>query len=109
MAVTNASGNGEPVDPVLIVRSYLATAIQIGAPVYNSGDPRGCYEVYACTARMLLKVMQGADSAKEVLKESLEWSSVIGDVNEQAWIMRRAFDAELAGGAGEAAARTDAP
>ena len=39
-------------DPLRVIRSYLALAIQIGAPAYNGGDHRGCYEVYACTARL---------------------------------------------------------
>jgi hypothetical protein len=96
MVQFNVPGNGAPADPLDVIRFYLSTAIQIGAPVYNSGDHRGCYEVYACTARMLLQGVQGADDAKRLLKEALERSSVVGDVNQQAWIMRRAFDAVLA-------------
>ena len=42
--------NGDPVNPVEAIRHYLSTAISIGAPSYNYGDHRGCYEVYACTA-----------------------------------------------------------
>ena len=38
---------GKKADPLDVVRTYLALAIQIGAPVYNHGDYRGCYEVYA--------------------------------------------------------------
>jgi hypothetical protein len=98
MVQFNAPGNGAPADPLDVIRFYLATAIQIGAPVYNAGDHRGCYEVYACTARMLLQAVQGADDAKRRLKEALERCSVVGDVNQQAWIMRHAFDAVLAEG-----------
>ena len=95
MVKSNVPGNGAPADPLDVIRYYLATAIQIGAPVYNSGDHRGCYDVYACTARMLLQAVQGADDAKRLLKEALERSSVVGDVNQQAWIMRHAFDEVL--------------
>ena len=83
--------------PVTVVRSYLALAIQIGAPAYNGGDHRGCYEVYACTARLLLRAVTGpeADGAKARLTAALERCATTVDVNEQAWIMRHAFDAIL--------------
>lgn len=96
------SGNGEQVDPVQVIRTYLALAIQIGAPAYNFGDHRGCYEVYACTARMLLQAVKGAEDAKRKLKEALAECSTLADVNKQAWVMRHAFDAILEEGpAGE--------
>ena len=88
-------GNGKPSDPLAFVRSYIALAIQIGAPAYNLGDHRGCYEVYACTARMLLAATKGAEDARRTLREALEQCSTQVDVNEQAWTMRRAFDAIL--------------
>jgi hypothetical protein len=78
--------------PMTVVRSYLALAIQIGAPAYNQGDQRGCYEVYACTARLLLRTVRGAGGTLRTLTEALERAAVEVDVNEQAWIMRRAFD-----------------
>ncbi len=89
------SENGHPGDPLLVVRSYIGMAIQIGAPSYNKGDHRGCYEVYACTARMLLNSIKGAEDAKGVLRAALEKCSVLVDINEMAWTMRRAFDSIL--------------
>jgi hypothetical protein len=85
----------DPLKPLKVVRSYLALAIQIGAPAYNGGDQRGCYEVYACTARLLLQAVKGADGAKAQLREALERCATTVDVGEQAWIMRHAFDAIL--------------
>ena len=72
MAFFQSPGNGKKVDPLMVIRSYLSLAIQIGAPAYNHGDHRGCYEVYACTARMLLQAVEGADDAKQQLKEALQ-------------------------------------
>src|SRR5581483_3412820 len=86
------SPRGEPLE---FIRAYIGLAIQIGAPAYNLGDLRGCYEVYACTARLLLQGVKGADEARQTLREALEQCSTQVDVNEQAWIMRRAFDAIL--------------
>jgi len=96
MALFPSPGNGKPADPLKVIRSYLALAIQIGAPAYNHGDHRGCYEVYACTARMLINALEGADEARQTLREALERCSSVPDVNQQAWIMRHAFDAILA-------------
>ena len=84
--------------PLKTIRAYLAMAIQIGAPAYNHGDVRGCYDVYACTARLLLRAIEGADDDKQVLRTALERCAALSDVNEQAWIMRRAFDAILDSG-----------
>jgi hypothetical protein len=95
MAFFQSPGNGKKVDPLMVIRSYLSLAIQIGAPAYNHGDHRGCYEVYACTARMLLQAVEGADDAKQQLKEALQRAVTVADVNEQAWIMRHTFDAIL--------------
>jgi hypothetical protein len=95
MGLFQNPGNGKKVDPLAMIRSYLALAIQIGAPAYNLGDHRGCYEVYACTARMLLQAVEGADDAKQLLREALQRAVTVANVNEQAWIMRHAFDAIL--------------
>lgn len=95
MALSQGPGNGKPADPLTVIRFYLGMAIQIGAPAYNHGDHRGCYEVYACTARLLIHAVEGADDARRVLREALEQASTVADVNRQAWILRHAFDAVL--------------
>lgn len=89
----------ETAEPSKVVRAYLSLAIQIGAPSYNQGDHRGCYEVYACTARMLLKAIKGAEAEKKALKRALERCATMNDVNDQAWTMRHAFDELLESGA----------
>jgi hypothetical protein len=94
MASFQKAGGGAA-DPREVIRSFLAQAIQIGAPAYNLGDQRGCYEVYACTARMLLRAVEGADELRQRLRLALEQCSTVVDVNEAAWIMRHAFDAVL--------------
>lgn len=95
MAHNFSPGSGKSEDPLTVIRSYVATAIQIGAPAYNGGDHRGCYEVYACTARMLLHMVNGADDARQVLRHALQRCATMPDVTEQAWTMRHAFDAVL--------------
>jgi serine protease Do len=82
----------DAVDPTDTIRTMLAAAIQVGAPVYNSGDARGCFDIYAAVARMLLRVVQGGEDETTALRDALQEAALEPDVNEQAWIMRRAFD-----------------
>jgi hypothetical protein len=81
------------------MRGLLAMAIQIGAPAYNTGDRRGCYEIYAATARLIVTAFTGGEEAKQRLREALSRCEKLDDANEQAWTMRRAFDSILAGAA----------
>ena len=78
------------------MRVLLSMAMQIGTPAFNLGDARGCYEVYACTARLLATVVRGRSSA--ALRAALEEAAPVADVAEQAWILRRAFDALISPG-----------
>jgi hypothetical protein len=74
---------------------FISMAIQIGAPAYNMGDHRGCYEVYATVARLLLGTLDASHREAEVLRDALQKAAIIGDVTEAAWIMRRTFDSIL--------------
>ncbi len=95
----NPSPGPDPLDegpgPRDVVRALLAMAIQIGAPSYNIGDHRGCFEVYACTARLLLRSGKALGTPADALREALEKCALEVDVDQQAWIMRRAFDGIL--------------
>ena len=95
MVVIREADSNKPRNPLEVVRFYIATAITLGAPAYNNGDKRGCFEIYSATARLLLAIVQGADIARMGLREALEKSSTLMDVDEQAWIMRQAFDVIL--------------
>jgi hypothetical protein len=89
---------GGPAGPALApgaVRQLLAMAIQIGAPAFNLGDSRGCFEVYACTARLLLNSPPVANEVKDHLRTALQEAAVLPDVARQAWVLRHAFDALL--------------
>ena len=97
-AATPGPADDDPPGPPDLLRAYLALAIQIGAPAYNGGDRRGCFEVYACTARMLLRSIEAMTPEKTQLRAALEACAVEVDVDQQAWIMRRAFDAILGEG-----------
>ena len=96
MAFFHCPDANDPVRPLDMIRYHIALAVQIGAAAYNYGDHRGCYEVYACTARLLLQAVEGADDEKKLLRQALQRCATQLDVTQQSWTMRHAFDALLA-------------
>jgi hypothetical protein len=95
-----------PDDPLAAAQRLIETAISIGAPAYNTGDKQGCYDVYSCTARMILATGTGPDAARERLRQALDECAALDDPDRQAWAMRHGFDAvlEMGGPAGAALA-----
>lgn len=93
-AVGAMGGEGGDVAPRQIL-VLLSMAISIGAPAFNAGDHRGCYEIYACTARLLANSTATPDAMKDALRDALAAASVVQNVTRQAWIMREAFDGLL--------------
>jgi hypothetical protein len=96
-AVGDMSGTGEGV-PAQSLRVVISMAIAIGAPAFNGGDHRGCYEVYACTARLLVNTAATPEPMKDALLRALAAASAVPNVTRQAWIMRETFDALLGEG-----------
>ena len=84
-----------PDDPLEAMQRFIELAISIGAPAYNLGDHQGCFDVYSCTARMILATVAGADAARVPLQQALDQSATHADCNKQAWAMRHGFDAVL--------------
>jgi hypothetical protein len=84
------------------VQLFLSLAIRLGAPAYNAGDHRGCYETYACAARFLANAQAVPDATRGVLRTALEQASTQQNVTRQAWVMREAFDSLLPKTAGDA-------
>ena len=82
-----------PDAPLAAAQALIARAISIGAPAYNTGDHQGCYDVYACTARLLANAPSAPDAMKDALRRALAEASVVPNVTRQARIMREAFDA----------------
>jgi hypothetical protein len=99
-AIGDLGGTGEGLPPEQL-RVLLTMAIALGAPAFNAGDHRGCYEVYACAARLLVNTPVTPDPMKEALRRALTEACVVPNVTRQAWIMREAFDALLGEGRAE--------
>ncbi len=78
------------------VYSEISAAIDFGAPAYNKGDHKGCYDRYRATGEKILEncslkgVRQKLRSAVELANQQLSFT-------KQAWTMRHAFDAILRG------------
>lgn len=92
--VGDLGGSGEGVPPQQL-RVLLSMAIAIGAPAFNAGDHRGCYEVYSCAARLLVNTPATPDAMKDMLRRALTEACIVTNVTRQAWIMREAFDSLL--------------
>ncbi len=93
-AVGDLDGDGGK-GPARPLRVLLSMAIAIGAPAFNLGDHRGCYEVYACTARLLVNTAATPDPVKAALRRALTDAAVVPNVTRQARMMSEAFDALL--------------
>ena len=74
----------------------ISEAISQGAPTYNKGDHKGCYEVYKAAAEKILEQCSIGGVQKE-LRSALEQAAKQQTFTKQAWSMRHAFDDILCG------------
>ena len=83
------------------IRSCIVTAISVGVPVYNRGDPQGCYDVYAKAARECLEfsstpaLYDQTPTIRRALSGAIEDAQGQSEPAQQAWTMRRALDTVL--------------
>lgn len=75
--------------------AMLAEAIRAGAPAYNEGNIKKCYDVYAQAARQLIDARADCPGVQRALNAGLKRAQSLGDVDHQAWAMRDAFDGLL--------------
>jgi serine protease Do len=80
---------------VLGAAQLITDAIKVGAPMYNSRNHEGCYQVYAGTAEKLIKELPDCPGVKKLLKLGLKQAATAPDASARAWAMRHAFDAFL--------------
>ena len=105
MSINNANDNTSASNKQMeTLEELLIRTINIGAPIYNKGDKRGCYELYieaakhACSQPQLFKAAVGQllESATEEAMEVIASSDSEIDYDQAAWILRRCFDSVLA-------------
>jgi len=78
----------------------VASAIEVGAPQFNSGDPDACLETYRGAARTITSDVVGegrCPGVRSVLAIGLARAESASSPSEAAWAMRHSFDAVLAG------------
>eukprot|EP00193_Tetraselmis_chui_P008761 CAMPEP_0177764282 /NCGR_PEP_ID=MMETSP0491_2-20121128/7318_1 /TAXON_ID=63592 /ORGANISM="Tetraselmis chuii, Strain PLY429" /LENGTH=286 /DNA_ID=CAMNT_0019280439 /DNA_START=106 /DNA_END=966 /DNA_ORIENTATION=+ len=91
-----ASSPGKAASSLAAIKKRVAGAIQIGAPLYNSGNVAGCETVYRETYASLLAspdVMQLTRVSKVLTAQMDKLEE--GEVNKNAWALRDGFDAIL--------------
>jgi NADH dehydrogenase [ubiquinone] 1 alpha subcomplex assembly factor 1 len=77
------------------IRSCIITALSVGVPVYNRGDPQGCYDVYAKAAQECL-LISSTPTIHTALSGAIKECESQTEPTQQAWTMRRALDMVLA-------------
>lgn len=83
-----------------LVVEKVTSAIEVGAPQYNAGDPGACLETYRTAARAITSEIVGEErcpGVRAVLATGLARAESASSPNEAAWAMRRSFDAILSG------------
>jgi hypothetical protein len=82
------------------VLERLASAIDVGAPQFNSGDAAGCQHTYEAAARAVTTQIvadERCPGVRALLATGLARAEGAATANEAAWALRHSFDAILAG------------
>jgi S1-C subfamily serine protease len=74
------------------IAGSLNMAINSGAPLYNAGNPEGCYLVYAGIIGEIDRRTNGCPAAKQALRQSLSVADAQSNPQDKAWALRNAFD-----------------
>ena len=82
-------------DVVEEVGYALMQAIQLGAPVYNRGDPASCHRIYARAAERLIQERPDCPGIQAALREGLRRCSGLDSADACAWALRDTFDGLL--------------
>ncbi len=80
-------------DDVRAVATGIASAIDVGAPLYNAGNFAGCYHMYEGTAADVgRKLGDRCPGPARALEAGRERAASLETPSAQAWAMRDAFD-----------------
>ena len=87
-----------PADSVMTFgaqRELIQTAISLGAPMFNEGEPAACAAIYQVTAMALAADTRVGSHTRASLRKAMSTASAQHDHAERAWTLRRALDAAL--------------
>ena len=76
--------------------SEISTAINMGAPEYNKGDHKGCYERYKEAGEKIVDNCT-LSGIQQQLRSAIELANKQSSFTKQAWTMRHAFEIILFG------------
>lgn len=82
---------------ITTIRRAIVGAINIGAPLYNEGNIRGCAQLYETTTKTCMETVGDSPGlAHSEFTSALEFCELDSPTDdEKAWKLRRAFDAIL--------------
>jgi hypothetical protein len=76
-----------------LVRRGIGDAIAVGAPLYNQGNHRACYQIYQGAASDIEnRLPRGCVGPKRTLAQGRSRAAGLDEPSEQAWAMRDVFD-----------------
>lgn len=82
-------------DVVEEVGHTLVQAIQLGAPMYNRGDPTSCRRLYQRAAERLIQERPDCPGIQSALREGLARCEGLDSADAGAWALRDTFDGLL--------------
>jgi hypothetical protein len=86
---------GCPDDQVRFAVGTIAATIEVGAPLYNSGDRAACYRLYLGAAADITQHVPACPGLQQALGGGITRAATLPDYTSQAWAMRDAFDGVL--------------
>jgi hypothetical protein len=90
---TPAVWNGCDDKSVALVAHGISEAIAIGAPLYNEGNHRACFQIYQGAASDIEnRLPKSCLGPKRALAQGRSRAAELDDPSAQAWAMRDAFD-----------------
>jgi hemoglobin len=95
LALSSAAFGGDSPDTKEIDRRIdraLFDTISLGAPLYNAGDPYGCYRLYQGTAMALLPLSSQSEGLREILDAGLKRAEAQPRYDQRATVLRESFD-----------------
>jgi hypothetical protein len=87
---------GCTLDEVKVTVATIESAISAGAPLFNNGDAKACYDLYEKASLKVVGELKGCPRVSETLKVGLSNAGKTQDARDKAWAVRHAFDRILA-------------
>jgi hypothetical protein len=79
-------------DDLRVLAQGIASAIDIGAPLYNQGNIDACFRIYQGTVLDLIEKLQHCKGPRNALQAGIRRTRTTKNSNEKAWMLRDTFD-----------------